>query len=138
MKISPYIAFNGNCADVVAFYEKVFNVKADISRYSEAPPENDYVSPKGTENYIMHAQFSVEGETIMLCDYPSEAPAKPDSNIALMAEFDDVESAKSVFNALKVGGEVDMELQETFWSKCFGSLTDKFGVIWNISVGCPE
>jgi PhnB protein len=31
-----------------------------------------------------------------------------------------------------------MELQETFWSKLFGSLTDKFNINWNISLGCPQ
>ncbi len=25
-----------------------------------------------------------------------------------------------------------MEPQETFFSKCYGSLTDKFGIIWHI------
>jgi PhnB protein len=54
-----------------------------------------------------------------------------------MAEFDSTEKAKTAFEALKKDGEVSMELQETFWSKCFGSLTDKFGVCWNISIGCP-
>jgi len=44
----------------------------------------------------------------------------------------------TVFAALKEGSKVSMELQETFWSKCFGSLTDKFGIIWNISIECPE
>jgi PhnB protein len=50
----------------------------------------------------------------------------------------DAVAATAAFNALKDGGEVCMELQETFWSKCFGSLTDKFGVNWNISIGCPQ
>lgn len=26
-----------------------------------------------------------------------------------------------------------MELQETFWSKCYGSVTDKFGIPWQLS-----
>jgi len=55
-----------------------------------------------------------------------------------MAEFDTVTAATEIFNALKEGGEVFMELQETFWSKCFGSLKDKFGINWNISIGCPQ
>jgi len=39
MKISPYVSFNGNCAEAVAFYEKAFNVKAEVMRYSDAPPD---------------------------------------------------------------------------------------------------
>jgi PhnB protein len=138
MKISPYIAFNGNCAEVVAFYEKVFNVKAEIIRYKDAPAEQGYQTPSGSENFVMHAQFELDGESIMLCDVPPEMPVTIGDNITIMAEFDDAASATAAFDALKQGGEIYMELQETFWSKLFGSLTDKFGISWNISVGCPE
>jgi PhnB protein len=138
MKLSPYISFNGNCADAVAFYEKIFLTKAEIMRYKDAPPDSGYQTPEGTENLVMHAQFEVDGEIIMLCDNPPEHPVTTGNNIAMMAEFDSVNAATAVFNALKEGGEVCMELQETFWSKCFGSLTDKFGINWNISIGCPE
>jgi len=137
MRICPYLSFNGNCAEAVAFYEKAFNVKAEISRYKDAPPENDYQAPEGTENLVMHAQFEVDGQMIMLCDMPPESPVKIGENFAIMAEFDSTDKAKSAFEALKDSGEVSMEIQETFWSKCFGSLTDKFGVSWNISIGCP-
>ena len=58
-------------------------------------------------------------------------------NISIMVEFDSEKKTKAVFEALKDGGEVHMELGETFWSKCFGTLTDKFDINWYISVGCP-
>ncbi|MCL2634119.1 MAG: VOC family protein [Oscillospiraceae bacterium] len=139
MKLSPYISFNGNCSEAVMFYEKAFNAKAEIMRYGDAPPSGGYQAPAGTENFVMHAQFDIqEGVTVMLCDYPPNESVNVGTNIALMAEFDSVDSATSAFNALKEGGAVIMELQETFWSKLFGSLTDKFGIIWNISIGCPE
>ena len=137
MRICPYVSFNGNCAEAVAFYEKAFNVTADISRYKDAPPEDGYKSSANTENLIMHAQFEVDGAMIMLCDLPPESPVKIGENFAIMAEFDNADKARTVFEALKAGGEVHMELQETFWSKCFGSLTDKFGIGWIISIGCP-
>ena len=137
VKISPYLSFNGNCGEAIAFYEKAFNVKADIMRYKDAPPDAGFKAPEGTESLVMHAQFEIDGETIMLCDYPPNEAVKIGANIAIMAEFDSIESATAAFSALKEGGEIVMELQETFWSKCFGSLTDKFGIIWNISIGCP-
>lgn len=138
MKISPYISFNGTCTEAVAFYEKAFNVQAIIVRYSDAPPDAGYQTPEEAKNLVMHAQFELCGETVMLCDMPPEFPAKADGNIAIMLEFDDADTAKAAFDALKEGGEVDMELQETFWSKCFGSLTDKFGIAWNISIESPS
>jgi PhnB protein len=29
---------------------------------------------------------------------------------------------------MKEGGKVIMELQETFWSKCYSAVTDKYGI----------
>ncbi|MCL2576551.1 MAG: VOC family protein [Defluviitaleaceae bacterium] len=74
----------------------------------------------------------------MFCDMLPESPARIGDNIAVMVEFDSADKAKAVFEALKEGGKISMEIQETFWSKCFGSLTDKFGISWNISIGCPS
>ena len=137
MKISPYIAFNGNCAEAIAFYEKAFKVKAEVNLYKDAPPESGHQILEGTGNYIMHAQFALKGELIMLCDYPPDQTVKIGENITIMAEFDSINEATMAFDALKEGGEIHMEPQETFWSKYFCSLTDKFGISWNISIGCP-
>jgi len=137
VRICPYITFSGNCADAVAFYEKAFQVKADIIRYKDAPPNSGYEMPEGTEDLIMHAQFELNGAIIMFCDMPPEFPVAIGENITVMAEFDDADSARAAFCTLKEGGEIRMEIQVTFWSECFGSLIDKFGIHWNISIGCP-
>ncbi len=42
--------------------------------------------------------------------------------------------AKRIFAALSEGGEVTMPLTKTFWSPCFGMLTDRFGIGWMIGV----
>ena len=35
---------------------------------------------------------------------------------------------------LAYGGQVQMPLGKTFWSPCFGMLTDRFGVGWMVGV----
>jgi PhnB protein len=42
--------------------------------------------------------------------------------------------ARRTFAALSEGGQVQMPLTKTFWSPCFGMLSDRFGVGWMISV----
>ncbi len=39
-----------------------------------------------------------------------------------------------MFAKLAEGGKIKMELQETFWTPLYGSVTDSFGVDWQISV----
>ena len=137
MRICPYMSFGGNCAEAVAHYELAFGVKAEVMRYKDAPPENSYQVTKEAENLVMHAQLEINGASIMLSDMPPENPVKAGDNIAVMAEFDDADKLEAAFDALKEGGRVHMELQETFWSKRFGSVTDKFGVGWNLTLGHP-
>lgn len=69
----------------------------------------------------------------MFSDVPSFMPIQQGNNISLVIGSNDLEEIDFLFNALKDGGSVDMELQETFWSKRYGSVTDKFGIMWQIS-----
>ena len=55
------------------------------------------------------------------------------NNISLAIVSKDLEEVKSLFHKLKEGGKIGMELQETFWSKCYGSVTDKFGIEWQFN-----
>ena len=58
--------------------------------------------------------------------------------LALAVVSENLDEIKSAFNELKEGGTVGMELQETFWSKCYGQLTDKFGIVWQFNYGNGE
>ena len=135
MKITPYMYFNGNCAEAIALYEKAFNVKAQIMRYKDAPPSEGYQPPAGTENLVMHACLTNrEDYTVYLCDVPPSEPHNFGDGMYISIELDSMDKVKSAFDVLKESGKVTMELQETFWNKYFGSLEDKFGVNWMISI----
>ena len=138
MKIAPYLHFNGDCAQALALYEEAFGAKADVMRYGDAPPSEGYAPPPGTEDFIMHAQIVVGGAELMLCDLTPDMPASFGNGIAIHVTFDSEARVDAAFGALKEGGSVEMEPQETFWSKRFASLADRFGVRWMLSVGCPE
>jgi PhnB protein len=67
----------------------------------------------------------------------SDAPSSGDSpfkGFSLSISKPTEAEAKKIFNALSAGGKVDMPLGKTFWSPCFGMLTDKFGVSWMVGV----
>jgi len=138
MKIAPYLQFNGNCAQALALYEKAFGAKAEVMRYSDAPPSEGYDPPPGTENFIMHAQIVVGGAELMLCDFPPGLQTSFGNGVAIHVTLGSEAGVKAAFDALREGGKVEMEPQETFWSKCFASLTDQFGVSWMLSLGCPD
>jgi len=138
MKVAPYLHFNGDCAQALALYEKAFGAKAETMRYSDAPPSEGYAPPPGTEDFIMHAQIEVDGAQLMFCDVTPDMQMSFGNGIAIHVLLGSEAGIKAAFDAMKEDGKVDMEPQETFWSKCFGSLQDKFGVSWMLSLGCPD
>jgi len=128
MKVSPYISFNGNCAEAVALYEKAFNSKANIELYENAMPG---VAPAG---YVLDAQLQIGGDTVMLNDVmPNMPKADIGGNIMITIKFDEADANAMIagFDILKDGGEVSMDWCEVPWSKRFSLVTDKFGTRWN-------
>ncbi|MCR8636923.1 MULTISPECIES: VOC family protein [Paenibacillus] len=135
MAIDVYMNFNGNCREAVEYYAQVFGVtNPQIMSFEEAPPHPDFTLPEEAKNLIMHARLDILGSTVMFSDVFPGMPFVAGNNITLSIVINDVEEIKSLFNKLKDGGTVGMELQETFWSKCYGSLKDKFGIGWQFNL----
>jgi PhnB protein len=70
----------------------------------------------------------------MLSDIPvPDMPYVVGSNINLVINNENMDELKSTFNNLKEDGTVIMDLQKTFWSTCYGMVTDKFGITWHLN-----
>ena len=134
MAVETYINFNGNCREAVEFYVQVFGTeKPQIMTYGDAPPDPKLPLPEDAKALIMHTQLKINGSTVMFSDVFPGMPFVAGNNISLTLISKDIEEIKSLFSKLKEGGTVGMDLQVTFWSKCYGSLTDKFGIPWQFS-----
>lgn len=135
MKITPYLNFNGNCAEAITLYEKAFGVTAQVLRYSDAPPSEGYKPALGTENYVMHACLTNRDDySVFMADMPPDMPMAFGNGMSISIELDNADAVRLAFDTLKEDGKITMELQKTFWSSLFGSLEDKFGVNWMVSV----
>ncbi|HEY5563302.1 MAG TPA: VOC family protein [Clostridiaceae bacterium] len=82
--------------------------------------------------------LNIKGSNIMFSDTPQSMPLNVGDNISLVVTSKDLEEIKDLFDKLKEDGTVTMELQETFWSKSYGYLVDKFGIPWQISYDNSE
>lgn len=134
MKIGPYINFPGNCREAVAFYTEVFKAEEpQIMTLGEMPPDPSYLMPDSVKELVANAQLNIRGNTIMFSDVPPGMPYTEGNNITLVITDTDLEEIKRLFDLLSNEGTVEMSLQETFWSKAYGALTDKFGIGWQIS-----
>ena len=54
-------------------------------------------------------------------------------NVTLAVGSNDIAKLEILFDRMQEGGRVEIALQETFWNKRHGLLTDKFGVPWQFS-----
>jgi PhnB protein len=132
MAVGVYLNYGGNCREAVEFYANAFGVVAgDITTYGGAPGAEGM--DEATKNLVMHAEINAMGSTLMFSDVPPGMDFTVGTNVGVVVTSDDEAALKRLFNHLSVGGEVTMELQETFWSKCYGWLTDRFGVQWQVS-----
>lgn len=135
MIVEPYLFFEGRCEEAMAFYTKAVGAKVEaLMRFKESPetPPPGMVPP-GSENKVMHALFRIGDSAIMASDGGCSNAQKFDGFSLTITVANEAE-AKAKFTALSEGGAVTMPLGKTFFSPCFGMLTDKFGVGWMLIV----
>ena len=132
--IQPYLFFGGRCEEALEFYRTALGAEvAMVMKYNESPqPPPPGMIPPGFESKVMHATFSIGGNTLMASDGNEEGSKF--GGFSLSLALPTPAEAESAFAALADGGEVGMPLGKTFWSPCFGMLTDRFGIGWMVSV----
>jgi len=133
MQFEVFINFDGNCREAIEFYAKVFKKEVcNLMTYGEAPPDPNYTVSETDKDRIMYAGIDFENMHAMFMDLPSNAPFIKGNNINPTLSMEDKEEVTRLFNELKEGGKVEMELQKAFFSELYGMVTDKFGISWQI------
>ena len=134
-QIQPYLFFNGTCEEAIRFYEKALGAKVEmLMRVKDSPdPPPPGMYPPGSENKVMHACIDVGGAKLMASD-GCDMSGAIFKGFSLSLSARDEAEARRWFDALSAGGEVGMPLGKTFFSPCFGMLTDRFGVGWMVIV----
>ncbi len=136
-EITPYLFFSGRCEEALNFYHEKLGAQIEMTmRFNESPdPTPPGMLPPGFENKIMHASFTIDGARIMVSDGCFLNSTFDGFRLALTVATE--AEAHKAFNALADGGTVQMPLTKTFWSPCYGMLTDKFNVGWMVMVPGP-
>lgn len=135
MPLNIYLNFKNQARDAIELYEKVFSVKCqDIMTYGEVEMEGAPPMDEATKKLIMNASIEMEGTKVMFADVPDFMEYKPGDNITLVIDTSDENQLTTQFNQLAEGGKITMPLTETFWSKKYGQVIDKFGIGWQFNL----
>jgi PhnB protein len=136
--VSTYLLFTGNAEEAFEFYKAVFGTEYEggIMRYSDhAPPEGVSLSDDQQRMIVNAALPILGGHVLMASDIlPGMGfTVTPGNNFQLTLQPDSRAEADRLHAALAAGGEVRDPMAEAFWGDYYGSLTDKFGIQWNIN-----
>jgi PhnB protein len=136
MQLNPYLSFDGRCEAAFKFYEKALGGKIVAKMtYGETPMKEQ--SPAELHGKIAHIRMSI-GDTLLVGSDSPPNRYEPAKGITVMLGIDTPGEAERVFKELSEGGTVTMPIEETFWARRFGMLTDQFGIPWMVNCERPQ
>lgn len=131
MQFTPYLNFDGQCAEAFQFYAQVIGGTVDMRAFGESPMAAEV--PPALHDRIMHAALRVGDQLLMASDAMPGQYEKP-QGVYVSLQIDQPADAERTFNALAENGTVTMPFQKTFWAAGgFGMLVDRFGTPWMVN-----
>lgn len=135
--VSTYLTFNGNCEEAFNFYKSVLGGEFTyIGRFGEMPPQEG-IPPmdEADRNKIMHVGLPIGSTVLMGSDTGGDWASSfiQGNNFSVSVNAENKTEADRLFNGLSAGGQVTMQMADTFWGSYFGMFTDKFGINWMVS-----
>jgi len=134
MLLQSYLFLGGHAEEAIEFYGQALGAKVEmLMRYSDSPEPPQMPLSAGWEKKVMHASIKIGSCSLMLSDGCGENE-RGFAGFSLSLSVANEAEAQRTFEALGVGGEVNMPLTKTFFSPAFGMLADKFGLGWMVIV----
>jgi PhnB protein len=130
LKTSPFLLFDGNCAEAMTFYHECFGGELSLTKLADTPMK-DMIPPE-KHNRIINAYLKSGFIEISATDWMAAPQYEPILGemyaIFVTGNYDEV---KSVFDKLAVGAEKD-RLQELHQMPfgMYGQMYDKFHRQW--------
>jgi len=131
--LNPYVTLDGNCEAAARFWASILNGEVTLHRMGDSPMP----VPPEAKNRIMHASIKAEGFLLMASDSMPGQTVSKGGPISLSLNFDSPSEQQRVWDALIVGGQIEMPLGDQFFGR-FGMLVDKFGVRWMVHYQAPQ
>ena len=133
MKLDIYLRFDGNCRAAFEFYRSAFGGDfPELQTFRDGPPDMGV----GEEHLdrIMHVSLPIGPSVLMGSDSAPGfgPPTVVGTNFSITIHAGSRDEADRMFATLADSGSVAMPMQDMFWGAYFGSVTDRFGVNWQI------
>ena len=139
-----YLNFPRGTEEAFNFYKSVFGGDfmgpimrhGDMSSDDMPPPEGSPPLSDEDKQAIINITLPIlNGHLLMGSDLPESmgVTLTQGNTVQIVLDPDTRAEADNLFAGLSAGGTVQDPLQEMFWGDYYGSLTDKFGVLWIVN-----
>lgn len=134
--VNPYLNFPGNTEEAFNFYKSVFGGEfLGVTRFKDFQGMGDM--SESDRNKIGHIALPLGNDNILMGTDALASMGQSltvGNNVSIALEAESAEEAERLFNGLSAGGDVEMPLQKTEWAEKYGSLTDQFGIHWQLNL----
>lgn len=131
--IGHYLMFDRNCSQALDAYEEAFGACVrSIRRYGDMPARPGFSISQEDQGLILNACIEIDGAELMCADM--SGPCACGNNQYVSVVLDDPKRAQRIWDVLRQGGDIFMELAPSFFADLHGSLRDRFGICWMLTV----
>ena len=139
MYCTPFLLFDGNCAEAMTFYQKCLGGELTLIKTGDTPMKNQF--PPEKHNKIINAHLKSGAIAFSATDWHADTLMPIQGNtMSIYVTADTYNELKTVFDSLAEGADKDhrtfIEPHEVPFGT-YGQLTDKYGVPW-IFVGANK
>jgi PhnB protein len=128
--LTPFLLFDGNCAEAMAFYQSCLGGDLTITKVSDTPMKCHMPSEQHHKVAYAHLKSGVIEFSATDWLHATRAP-KPGNTIGMYVQGGTYEELRAIFDSLAVGA--DCELLDDLRDMPFGSyghLADQYSVHW--------
>jgi PhnB protein len=130
VNLSPFLLFEGNCAEAMTFYQSCLDGELEITLLRDTPMKDQ--APASLHDKVAYARLTSGPIEISATDWQHQTRLPRQGNtVGLYLTAGTYADLKTVFDKLAVGADLTLldELRDLPFGS-YGHLADRYGVHW--------
>ena len=131
LRCTPFLLFDGNCAEVMSFYNKCLGGELTLTKLGDSPMKAQL--PPEKHERIINAHLKSSAIEISATDWMASPEFDPvqGNTFALFITGDDYNEMKRIFDKLKDGtNNTRLKELHDLPMGTYGQFYDKYGIQW--------
>ncbi len=130
LRLTPFLLFDGNCAEAMEFYRTCFGGSLKLTRLADTPMKVQFLPEQ--HHKITYAHLQSEAVEFSATDWLHPVHQRQQGNTTAMSIVgESLDELTPIFNTLREGADQEflVELKQMPFG-IYGRFTDRYGVEW--------